>query len=272
MAKTKLKHTLESDILFKMLFVKHQELLKKLISELLKIPLENITEFAVTNTEMPPEVIGKKFCRLDIAMTVNGQKVNLEVQVKNEGDFTERSLYHWARQYSIALPEGEDYSKLPRTVVIGIVHFKMFKCKEFHSKFQALEVTRHTQLSDKLELHFFELSKLPKAISAENGLELWLTLFKAKTEEDLQKIEKMGVEVMKEAIMAYRQVSASPEYQEMERMRSKAGHDEAQALKNAETRGEKSSDKKWQKVVADKDSENETLRKQLAELQAKIDK
>ena len=35
---------------------------------------------------------------------------------------------------------------------------------------------------------------------------------------------------MSEAIMAYRRVAASPELRELERMRSKAGHDEAQAI------------------------------------------
>ena len=234
---TKLKYTFKSDVLFKLLFVKYPLLLRRLVSELLKIPFESITEFDIKNTEMPPEIIGKKFCRLDITMTVNGQHVNLEIQVENEGDFPERSLFHWARQYSVALPEGEDYSKLPRTIIIGIVHFKLFKCKEFHSEYKALEVTRHTQLTDKFNVHFFELPKLPKMISAERGLELWLALFKAKTEEDLKEIEEMGVPVMNEAIGAYRHVSASAEFQEMERMRSKAAHDEAQAIRNATLKG-----------------------------------
>jgi len=40
----------------------------------------------------------------------------------------------------------------------------------------------------------------------------------------------MGVSFMSEAIMAYRHVAASPEFREMERVRSKARHDEAQAI------------------------------------------
>jgi len=69
---------------------------------------------------------------------------------------------------------------------------------------------------------------------------------------------------MKQAIGAYRSVSASPEFRELERMRSKARHDEAQAIKNAEERGEergkKRADEKWQEVVADKDAEINRLR------------
>jgi len=65
---------------------------------------------------------------------------------------------------------------------------------------------------------------------------------------------------MSEAIVAYRHVAASPELREAERMRSKARHDEAQAIKNAERKR----DEHWQGVAA----ENEELRKQLAELRA----
>jgi len=261
----KLKYTLKSDVLFKLLFVKYPELLRRLVSELLGIPYGNITEFEITNGEMPPETVGAKFCRLDIAMTVNGQKANLEIQVKNEGDYPERTLFHWARQYSVALPEGEDYSKLPRTIIISIVHFRLFACKEFHSEYEALEVTRHTRLSDRLSLHFFELPKLPKTVSAERGVELWLALFKAKTDEDLKKIEGMGVSVMNEAIVAYRRVSASPEFLELERMRSKALHDEAQALRNATLKAEKKANKKWKSVVAEQAAIIEELRARLGE-------
>jgi predicted transposase/invertase (TIGR01784 family) len=60
---------------------------------------------------------------------VNGQKVNLEVQVADEGDYPERSLYYWAREYSSALPAGNTtYSSLPRVIIISIVDFPLFDC------------------------------------------------------------------------------------------------------------------------------------------------
>ena len=55
---------------------------------------------------MPPEVMGDKFCRLDINMMVNGQRVDLEIQVKSEGNYPERSLFMWAREFSTAISEG----------------------------------------------------------------------------------------------------------------------------------------------------------------------
>jgi len=232
---TELKYKFTNDTLFKMLFVTHPELLKKLVAVLLRIRVDSIGSFRIRNPEMPPESLGDKFCRLDINMEVDGQRVDLEIQVDDDGGYyPERTLYYWAREYSTALPTGGKYAELPRTVIINIIGFKLFPCVEYHSEYQALEVTRHTPLSDRFALYFFELPKLPSTVAADNGLELWLSLFKAKTEEDLSNIEALGVQEMSEAISAYRHITVTPEFREMERLRSKARHDEAQALYNAE--------------------------------------
>ena len=133
-------------------------------------------------------------------MTVNGQQVDLEVQVNNEGDYPERVMYYWAREFSTALPAGQSYSMLPRTIIISIIDFKLFDCAEYHSFFQPLEVTRHTLLSDKMGFHFYELPKLPDDVNQGNMPLLWLSLFKADTEEELEKIKGMEVPVMSQAL------------------------------------------------------------------------
>ena len=68
---------------------------------------------------------------------------------------------------------------------------------------------------------------------------------------------------MNQAIDIYQNITASPEFRELERMREKARHDEAQALWNAEQKGYREVDKKWQGIVADKDAEIARLRAQL---------
>jgi len=251
---TKLEYTLTNDILFKMVFVQFPDLLRRLVAELLGIPYDSITEFEITNTEIPPEVVGDKFCRLDINMTVDGQRVDLEVQVADEHDYAERSLYLWAREYSSALQSGHKYSELPRVVVLSIVDFPMFDCEEFHSEYLPLEVKRHTPLTDKMSLHYFELPKIPKTVKADDGLKLWLALFGAKTEEDIKQIQELGVPIMEQAIGAYRTVSATREFRELERLRELARHNEASALDNARRQERALADAKWQGVIAEKDA------------------
>jgi len=273
---TKLEYTFKSDVLFKMLFREYQHLLKRLIAVLLEIPLGSITDFYITNTEIPPEEIGKKFCRLDINMIVDDKRVNLEIQVEDEGNYPERALFHFARVYSASLSAGNDYSELPRTIIISIIDFELFECEEVHSEFQVLEVKRHTPLTDKCGLHFFELPKMQdvKAINPNSEKDLWLALFNAETEEELEELTKNGGDVMGEAIKAYRGVTATEEFRSLEWLRSKMRNDEANALSVARKQGAKQGAKAerehWQGVVAEKDT---TLAEQaalIAKLQAQL--
>ena len=120
----------------------------------------------------------------------------------------------------------------------SIVDFVLFDDSgEYRSFFQPLEITRHTLLSDKMGFYFFELPKLPETVNENDPLLLWMSLFSADTEEKLEKIKKMEVPVMSEAINAYRSITVSPEYRELERIRDRALHDEATALRRAKDEG-----------------------------------
>ena len=98
-ATTKLTYTFKSDVLFKMLFAKNQELLKRLVSVILKIDIDSITLFNVINSEIAPEEIDTKFCKIDIRMKINEELVSLEIQALNRGNYPERTLYYWAREF-----------------------------------------------------------------------------------------------------------------------------------------------------------------------------
>jgi len=264
---TELKYKFTYDTLFKLLFVKYPDLLKRLVAAVLGITVDSMTEFTITNPDIPPEAIGDKFCKLDISMVVNGKRVNLEVQVEDEGDYPERSLYYWARLYSSALQAGNPYSSLPRVIIISIVDFLMFDCAEYRSRFLPLEANRHELLSDRMEMLFFEVRKLPKNIDIKSELELMLSLFRAKTEEELKQLEALEVAIVKQAIGAYREVMVSPEFRELERLRADARHNEASALANAERKERE----KWQGVVAKNET---TIAEQAAlieELRARLD-
>jgi len=103
----------------------------------------------------------------------------------------------------------------------------------------------------------------PTLTSLVNKLKLWLSLFRAETEEELKQIEAMGEPEMEQAIKAYHHITATTEFKEMERLRSLARHNEAAALRHAaEVEREK-----WQGVLADKDAEHKAV---LADKDAEI--
>ncbi len=91
---------------------------------------------------------------------------------------------------------------------------------------------------------------------------------------------------MEEAIKAYRHVTATDEFKEIERLRSRARHNEASAIGHARReakaegrregkaegrrQGEQAERKKWQGVVADKDADLADKDALIAELQARL--
>ncbi|MDR3294273.1 MAG: hypothetical protein LBT26_00375 [Clostridiales Family XIII bacterium] len=83
-----------------------------------------------------------------------------------------------------------------------------------------------------------------------NILELFLRLFRADTEEEMENLEKLGVDEMTQMVNAYREIASSPDYVDLERRRVMGRLDEGQALRHAA----EAERKKWQGVVADKDA------------------
>jgi hypothetical protein len=112
-----------------------------------------------------------------------------------------------------------------------------------------------------MSLHYFELPKLPDTPEPSDEQKLWLKLFKAETEEELKQLEELGVPVMEQAIDAYRSVSATSEFKELERLRFLARHNEASAPAHARREGVLAEREKWQSALAEKDT---VLAKQVA--------
>ena len=90
----------------------------------------------------------------------------------------------------------------------------------------------------------------------------------------MKEIEALGVSEMEQAIRAYRKVTASDEFKELERLRSLARHNEASALGHArrEARQEaiRETDEKWQGVVAEKDAIAAEQAALIAELRSRL--
>ena len=146
------------------------------------------------------------------------------------GNFKERSLYYWAKTFSNQLSEGEDYSKLQKTIAINIVDFNLFDSEEPHSVFLVSEKERSELLTDKLRIDFLELKKAAK--SRNPMLKEWLTFLSVTTEEelDIMNTNTANPEIIGKAIAVIRKMSADEKMLYDIQQREKAILDERSAL------------------------------------------
>jgi predicted transposase/invertase (TIGR01784 family) len=225
------------DLAFKKIFSENHDLLKSLLAAVLDIEPSEIQEMKLENTEILPEDINKKFCRLDLKIKMRGRYVDVEVQLNDHGDFQSRALYYWARLFSEALGSGQDYNVLPETIVISFVNFSLFGCSEYHSNFVLKEKTRNEILTDKLSLHFFELKKIPKEIDEDKKIEWWLKLISAETYEDLSYLETTKNQDIKTALDFVGKLNADEIFKKQIEMREDTLRNEHSALNWARRKG-----------------------------------
>ena len=103
--------------------------------------LDNITDVEIKNTDIDKSYIEDKFSRLDVkAVTSKNEIINIEIQLKNEYNMIQRSLYYWSKLYEEQLEEGDRYDKLCRTVCINILDFKYLKNDRFHNGYRLKEI------------------------------------------------------------------------------------------------------------------------------------
>ena len=240
------------DIIFKKLFTENKDMLHSFVASMLDVPQESISDIVITNPELPPETLAGKFSRLDLSLKVDDRLVNVEIQVKNDTDYRDRTLFYWAKLYSSELKSGEEYSELKQTITINIINFNMFGGDDYHTEIAAMIKGTGEVFSDKFSIHFFELKKVGKKPDPENSRKLWLQFINADSEEDLEMISRTNVPIMQKAVNVIYDMSEDTKIREIARLREKALHDEASAIKNAKAEGEAIGAKKTEEAIISK--------------------
>ena len=150
------------DFVFKKIFgsEKHPRVLISFLNAILK-PINPISNVEIRNSDLEKEFLDDKFSRLDIkARTNKNEIINIEIQLKNEYNMIKRSLYYWSKMYEEQLNEGDDYSKLERTICINILNFKYLDNNRFHNGYRLKEIETNEELTNIQEIHFIEIPKL----------------------------------------------------------------------------------------------------------------
>ncbi|WP_297135345.1 Rpn family recombination-promoting nuclease/putative transposase [Terrisporobacter sp.] len=229
------------DFVFKKIFgsEEHPEILISFLNSVLK-PNKPIVSVEIKNSDLEKDYIEDKFSRLDVkAKTSNKEIINIEIQLKNEYNMVQRSLYYWSKLYEEQLTEEDRYDKLCRTVCINILDFKYLKNNRFHNGYRLKEIETNEELTDLQEIHFIEIPKLKKFESSEEIVDLlegWVEFLRDPESEVVRKLEMSNKEIREAKDELYR-LSRSSRERELYYMREKSLKDEISALASAEEKG-----------------------------------
>jgi len=230
------------DVVFKILFAapENRDLLCSLLTAVLR-PSSPIASVDVLNPEMPKELVTDKGAVLDLHVRLaDGRQIDVEMQADPWQSVRSRALYYWARMYSAQLGPGIPYDELKACVTIFILGYTELPSERFHSTFELLEVHSGERLSEQLQVHFVELSKVPPRgvpRSDEGLLEDWGRFFTARGDQELEELA-MSNPVIARAKGALDFLSAQPDAQELARQRELARINYISAMREAEARGE----------------------------------
>ncbi|WP_415306398.1 Rpn family recombination-promoting nuclease/putative transposase, partial [Clostridium perfringens] len=207
-------------------------------------PTTPIKDVEIKNNDIDKDFLEDKFSRLDVkATTSNKEHINIEIQVKNEYNMIQRTLYYWSKMYSEQIQNRDNYSKLERTVCINILNFKYLKNDKYHNAYRLKEITSNEELTDLQEIHFIELPKFNEIGNKENvdvekmdALEKWLEFLVEPESNTVRQLELSNEEIKLAKSELYR-LSMDSKEREQYNMREKAIYDRISALENAEAKG-----------------------------------
>lgn len=123
-----------------------------------------IKEVTIVDPYSIPLLKGMKDTYVDVkARLDDGTSVIIEMQVLNHPGFEKRILYNAAKNYSVQLKKGEDYTLLNPVIALTLVDFSMFDSTEkLITRFKLIEKEAFIEYNDDIELIFVELPKFNK--------------------------------------------------------------------------------------------------------------
>ncbi|MFZ3101682.1 MAG: Rpn family recombination-promoting nuclease/putative transposase, partial [Desulfitobacteriaceae bacterium] len=98
---------------------------------------------------------------LDVRVkTKQGKQIDIEIQILPTEFMPERTLFYWSKMYTSQVKPGDTYKTLKKCITINIVDFKCTPLQKLHSSYHLTEDETGYRLTDVLEVHFLEMSKL----------------------------------------------------------------------------------------------------------------
>ena len=231
--------TSQNDFLFKKIFAKegNEDMLQELLEDLLDIKIKKIE--ILKEALIDKEFEENKESRIDIKATIDEHTiVDIEMQVKNEYNIENRSLFAGAALFHNSLKQGEDYNDNKTAIVICILSYNLFEGKDYIvSGLMRRNDGNHKILTDKLQLYYLQLPKfLKQKDKKKRKLAQWLYFISQQDKEGLAMAIKENDKVAK-AQKQLDEILSDRGVAEVLEIRLKTKLDKNTALHAAEKRG-----------------------------------
>lgn len=173
-----------NDYMFRAVLQTNNKVLRGLICSLLHLTKEEVVSVEITNPILLGESVERKEFRLDIMVLLNSRTtINLEMQVANKLNWTNRSVLYLCRSYDTP-KRGEDYIEIRPAIHIGFLDYTLFEeYPEFYATYKLKNIKNNHIYSDNFILSVVDLSRIDLATEEDKayGIDYWAALFKAKT-------------------------------------------------------------------------------------------
>ena len=203
-------YTFLNDYMFRVILQKHKNVLRSIVCACLKLDAGDVQDIVVQNPIELGEAIDDKTFILDINVLLNNNTIiNLEMQVLDLKDWSERSLSYLARSYD-NVAKGDEYINVKPVYHIGFLNYTIFpEYPEFFAKYRMMNIKNHNVYTTKFNLCVVDLTKIELATheDVDTGLVYWTQVFKAKTWEELRQMAERNQELQEatEALYVYNQ-------------------------------------------------------------------
>lgn len=217
---------LKVDYAFKLFWghPRNRALLLRWLNAVLERPAHRkIVAVEVRNVEFPAIGRGEKSSRLDLYVEASdGSHINIEVQVTDEKNLPQRTLFYWSFLYHAQSLPGMAYQQLNPAITINVVNFTLFpSTSRYHTSYHVVEDVEQYRLSDGLEMHFLELPKF-RAVAGQDWLAasrdsvglglMFLDAYNQPPVQEILEVVAMADPVVYSSLEVWADISRDPEH------------------------------------------------------------
>ena len=239
-------YNLKNDIIFQTFFARkgNEEFLIDFLNALLKTNIKSIEIREEVNLERLSRE--EKGGRLDLQATLeDGTIVSIEMQLKNEYNFEERTTLYAGKVISRETERGTDYEDIKQIIMINILGFNMLDVEDYISETAiVLDKHRDYEVLTGIKWYFIELPKFRKQNPDMNEkINQWLAFIDDNNKELIDMAENKN-ETLKKARIEMNYLTGDAEVRRLAELREKWEMDRVSAINHATKIGKEERNKR----------------------------